>query len=163
MSVSGKDVVVNLGTDASSAISSTALQVVDALNGDTAASALLTAATYRGNAGAGLVAAAVATKLTDNLKAPATSLARSVPDEGAAHRQAARRVEDRCVPLLPGARPRMGDPADLPGDRRTAAAQLRPSTRTRKLVDDLDIFILPTSNPDGGHYSDVRLQHAAQT
>ena len=25
--------------------------------------------------------------------------------------------------------------------------------RTRELVDDLDIFILPSSNPDGSHYS----------
>ena len=25
--------------------------------------------------------------------------------------------------------------------------------RTRKLVDNLDIFILPSSNPDGAHYS----------
>ena len=25
--------------------------------------------------------------------------------------------------------------------------------RTRKLVDGLDIFILPSSNPDGAHYS----------
>ncbi|MEU0479018.1 hypothetical protein ABZ260_07520, partial [Streptosporangium sp. NPDC006013] len=47
VSVSGKDVVVNLGTNESSAISSTAKAVVDALNGNTAASALLTAATYR--------------------------------------------------------------------------------------------------------------------
>ena len=26
-------------------------------------------------------------------------------------------------------------------------------TQTRKLVDNLDIFILPSSNPDGAHYS----------
>ncbi|MER6178079.1 hypothetical protein ABT130_43185, partial [Streptosporangium sp. NPDC001681] len=51
VSVSGKDVVVNLGTGASGAVNSTAAQVVTALNGNAAASALLTAATYRGNAG----------------------------------------------------------------------------------------------------------------
>ena len=46
--------------------------MVDALSADASASALLTASTYRGNAGAGVVAAATATKLSDNLKAPAT-------------------------------------------------------------------------------------------
>ena len=53
--------------------------MVDALSADASASALLTASTYRGNAGAGVVAAATATKLTDNLKAPATISRAAVP------------------------------------------------------------------------------------
>ena len=55
-----KDIVVNLATDATGALSSTAAQVVAALNADPAASALVTASTYAGNAGAGIVPATVA-------------------------------------------------------------------------------------------------------
>ena len=40
-------------------------------------------------------------------------------------RQAARRLEGRRVPLLPAARPRVGDAAHLPRDRRAAGPQLR--------------------------------------
>src|SRR4029079_14421620 len=55
-----KDIVVNLATDANGALSSTSKQVVDALNADPAASALVTASTYQANAGRGIVPATVA-------------------------------------------------------------------------------------------------------
>ncbi|MEV4379266.1 M14 family metallopeptidase [Streptosporangium sp. NPDC049644] len=153
VSVSGKDVVVNLGTDGSGAINSTAVQVVTALNGDAAASALLTAATYRGNAGAGLVAAAAATKLTDNLKAPAT-VSRD-PFQMKALRIGKKRDGSKTGVFLycqEHAREWVTPLVCL----ETAERLLRNYARdaeTKKLVDDLDIFILPTSNPDGGHYS----------
>ena len=56
--VNGKLVEAFLGTDATGAPNSTAKQVVDAINAKPAAAALVTATTYRGNAGAGIVAAA---------------------------------------------------------------------------------------------------------
>ena len=46
-----------------------------------------------------------------------------------ADRQAARRLGRRRLPVLPAARPRVGDAADVPGDRRAAAAQLRDGQR----------------------------------
>ena len=55
-----KDIVVNLATDAAGALSTTAAQLVAALNADAAAGALVTASTYAGNAGAGIVPATVA-------------------------------------------------------------------------------------------------------
>src|SRR3954447_19299044 len=55
-----KDIVVNLATDANGALSSTSKQVVDALNADPAASALVAASTYQANAGTGIVPATVA-------------------------------------------------------------------------------------------------------
>ncbi|WP_395111021.1 hypothetical protein [Actinomadura sp. SCN-SB] len=45
--------MVGLATDASGEITSTAAQVVSALNGRSAAARLLTASTYRGNTGSG--------------------------------------------------------------------------------------------------------------
>src|SRR3954453_10566958 len=47
-----KMIRVNLATDANGAITSTAKQVVDAINANAQAAALVTASTYRGNAGA---------------------------------------------------------------------------------------------------------------
>ena len=55
-----KDIVVNLATDATGALTTTAAQLVAALNADPAASALVTASTYAGNAGTGIVPATVA-------------------------------------------------------------------------------------------------------
>ena len=44
----------------------------------------------------------------------------------------ARRLEGRRLPVLPAARPRVGDAADVPGDRRAAAAQLRDRPADRR-------------------------------
>ena len=49
--------MVNLATDADGALTSTAAQVIAAINADPAASALVTAYPYGGNAGAGIVPA----------------------------------------------------------------------------------------------------------
>jgi len=54
--VTDKAIVVNLATNAGSAITSTAAQVIAAVNTDAAASALLTAANTTGSSGAGVVA-----------------------------------------------------------------------------------------------------------
>src|SRR5829696_7646139 len=53
--VTGNDIVVSLGTNALGALSSTAAQVVSAVNADPLARQLVVALTYRGNAGAGIV------------------------------------------------------------------------------------------------------------
>ena len=57
ITVPTKDIVVNLATDAAGAVTTTAAQLVAALNADAAAGALVTASTYAGNAGAGVVTA----------------------------------------------------------------------------------------------------------
>src|SRR5215211_3217925 len=53
--VTGKDILVNLATDATGAPASTAAQVVEAINSNPDASALVVALTYRGDAGTGIV------------------------------------------------------------------------------------------------------------
>ncbi|MBC6460698.1 M14 family zinc carboxypeptidase [Actinomadura sp. HBU206391] len=163
--VSGKAVVVKLATDASGAVTSTAAQVVSALNGDAGAAALLTANTYRGNAGAGVVAAAPATALTDNLRAPGTV-------SRAPFTMQALRIGKKRDGSKPGvflycqehAREWVTPLTCV----ETAERLLRNYSRdaaTRKLVDGLDIFVLPSVNPDGGHYSmyDFNMQRRNMT
>src|SRR3954463_15066681 len=68
VAVNGNAISVTLATDASGAVTSTAKQVVDAINAS--ASALVTATTFRNTGGTGVVAPAASTQLTDYLKAP---------------------------------------------------------------------------------------------
>ncbi|GAB3134413.1 M14 family metallopeptidase [Microbispora hainanensis] len=153
VAVNGKDVVVSLATDASGAVTSTASEVVAALNGDSAASALLTAALYRTSPGTGVVAAAPATKLTDNLKAPAT-VSRQ-PFQMKALRIGKSRDGSKTGVFLycqEHAREWVTPLTCV----ETAERLLRNyalDADTKKLVNNLDIFIVPTINPDGAHYS----------
>ncbi|MEU5720750.1 M14 family zinc carboxypeptidase [Micromonospora sp. NPDC047738] len=163
--VSGRAVTVNLATNGSGAISSTAAQVVAAVNGNADAAKLLTASTYRGNVGAGVVAAAAVTRLTDNLKAPA-SVSRD-PFQMKALRIGKQRDGSKVGVFLycqEHAREWVTPLVCV----ETAERLLRNYAKdpnTRKLVDDLDIFILPTVNPDGSHYSmyDYNMQRRNMT
>src|SRR3954467_2378454 len=69
VAVTGNDIVVNLATTGT-ALSSTAAQVVAAINADPAASALVNAYTYANNAGAGIVPVRAKVSLSDFLAAP---------------------------------------------------------------------------------------------
>src|SRR5262249_7142545 len=74
VSVAGKAIAVKPATDATGAITSTAAQVVTAINASQAASDLVFAERYTGsstNAGAGIVSAGAVTQASDFLKAPA--------------------------------------------------------------------------------------------
>lgn len=64
VSVSGNDITVNVATNGSSAATSTASQVVAALNAHAGASALIIAALAAGNDGTGVVAAQTITALS---------------------------------------------------------------------------------------------------
>lgn len=153
VAVNGSAVVVTLGTDSAGAASSTAAQVVAALNASAPASALLTASTYRGDAGAGVVAAAAATALTDNLKAPAT-VSRD-PFQMKALRIGKTRDGSKPGVFLycqEHAREWVTPLVCV----ETAERLLRnyaTDPATKKLVNNLDIFIVPVVNPDGAHYS----------
>lgn len=57
VSVAGNDITVTLATDADSAVSSTAADIVTAVNGETEAAALVTAAAVEGSDGTGLARA----------------------------------------------------------------------------------------------------------
>jgi len=150
-SVVGNDITVSLATNDSAAVVSTAAEVVAALN--VAAGSLIRAYTYRGNAGAGVVAPAARTMLTDGLDAPA-----SVSREP--HPVYAIRIgkfRDGSKPgVLAYAHEHAREWVPPLVTIETAERLLRNYATdgpTKQLLNNLDIWIAPSINPDGGHYS----------
>ncbi|GAA1936690.1 M14 family zinc carboxypeptidase [Nocardioides hwasunensis] len=146
-------VTVTSATDATGAATSTAAQVVAAINGDSAASAVMSAYTYRGNAGAGVVPATAATTLTDGLNAPST-IARGPSKVYALKIGKVRDGSKPGVFFYAQEHAREWVPPLVTIE--TAERLLRNYSShagTRDLVDNLEIWILPSVNPDGGHYS----------
>ncbi|MEV6816429.1 M14 family metallopeptidase [Micromonospora sp. NPDC051296] len=151
--VLGTDVMVSLATNASGAVTSTAAEVVAALNASPEAGALLQAYTYRGNAGTGVVATAGKTMLTDGLLAPA-SVSRD-PHSVYAIRIGKHRDGSK-LGVLAYAQEHAREWVPPLVTVETAERLLRnyeSDANTRELVDNLDIWIAPSINPDGGHYS----------
>jgi hypothetical protein len=149
--MTGNDLQVRLGTDAAGAPSSTAAQVVDAVNANAAASALLVALTYRGNAGAGVVQPRAKVNLSDFLD-PAVPHG---PFEYSVMRIGKKRDGSKVGVFL-YCEQHAREWATPLTCLETAEQLLRNyaiDKRTRSLVDNLDIFILPVSNPDGSHYA----------
>jgi hypothetical protein len=130
----------------------TAAQVVSAINADPAASALVTAHTYAGNAGTGAVTPAVTT-LDDFLNAPET-----IP-RGQFQPQVIRIGGERDgskVGVFLYCQQHAREWATPLTCVETAERLLRNyaiDPGTQELVDNLDIFILPSVNPDGSLYS----------
>ncbi|WP_077247872.1 M14 family metallopeptidase [Bacillus sp. FJAT-27225] len=160
--VDGKKITVELATNASGAAVSTARQVVDALNKQ--ASSLVTATTYRGNAGTGAVTP-VSAKLSDNLKAP-DNISRE-PQTVKAIRIGKHR--DGSKPGVLGyAQEHAREWVTPLVTIETAERLLRNYAHdgeTKQLVNNLDIFLVPSVNPDGGHYSfyDFNMQRRNMT
>jgi hypothetical protein len=160
---SGNDVVVLLGTDSTGALSSTGQQVVEAINASTA-NQILAANVYTrmttnppGVPGTGIVQPRARVALSD-------FLARA--DGGNAHVQRGpfeysvmRIGDDRDgsdVGVFLFCQQHAREWATPLTCLETAEQLLRNyaiDPATKELVDNLDIFILPTSNPDGTHYS----------
>ncbi|MEH7332348.1 M14 family metallopeptidase [Neobacillus drentensis] len=162
VTIDGKKILVDLATDSSAKVTSTAKQVVDALNSD--AKELVSATTYRGIAGAETVSPATAT-LTDGLKAPA-SVSRD-PFTVKAIRIGKHR--DGSKPGVLGyAQEHAREWVTPLVTIETAERLLRNyayNGETKKLVDNLDIFLVPTVNPDGANYSfyDYNMQRKNMT
>ena len=148
----GTTIAVSLATDGAGALASTAAEVVDAINASPAASALVWAATYRGNAGSG-IAEVGSEQLSDFLSAPG-SVSREPFTTRAIrigeHRDGSEtgvlaysqeHAREWVTPLVA-----IEAAERLLRNAKTDAA-------TKGLLRDLDIFIIPSVNPDGGHYS----------
>jgi Zinc carboxypeptidase/Chitobiase/beta-hexosaminidase C-terminal domain len=153
--VTGKDIVVNLATDATGALASTAAQVVSAINGSPAASMLVVALTYRGNAGAGIVQPRVKVNLSDFLTTATNAHVPRGPFQYSVMRIGTERDGSKVGVFL-YCQQHAREWATPLTCLETAEELLRNyaiDEETRKLVDNLDIFILPSSNPDGAHYS----------
>ncbi len=151
VTVAGKAIRVNLATDAAGAVTSTAAQVVAALNAT--AGSLVRAYTYRGSAGTGVVAPAPRTSLSDGLSAPA-SVSRD-PQPVYAIRIGKQR--DGSKPgVLAYAQEHAREWVPPLVAVETAERLLRNYAhdgQTKQLLNNLDIWIAPSVNPDGGHYS----------
>lgn len=155
-------ITVNLSTNASGAINSRAIDVVNILNSEFGD--IITATTYRGNSGNGTVVTQSA-QLSDYLNAP-EHISREAFDVKAIrigkHRDGSKlgvlgysqeHAREWVTPLV---------------TIETAERLLRNYAHdgeTRKLVDNLDIFLIPSVNPDGSHYSfyDYNMQRKNMT
>ncbi|PSL04759.1 chitobiase/beta-hexosaminidase-like protein [Haloactinopolyspora alba] len=152
VTVDGDTVTVSLGTDGDGNPASTAAEVVEAINTTPEASALMTASTYRGDDGDG-VAVADRRHLSDSLDAP-DSISRE-PFTVRAIRIGSDRDGSKTGVLAYSqehAREWV-TPLVAVETAERLLRNYRQDAATRKLVDGLDIFIIPSVNPDGGHYS----------
>ncbi len=152
VAVMGNEIQVSLATSAG-ALSSTAAQVVAAIDAHAGAAALVKALTYRGNAGVGIVQARPKVNLSDFLEAPAH--VERGQFEYSVMRIGERRDGKRTGVFL-YCQQHAREWATPLTCLETAEQILRNyaiDKQVRKLVDSLEIFILPSSNPDGSHYS----------
>ena len=161
VSVSGNDIVVSLATDAAGALSSTAAQVVAAINAHPAASPLVVATSsrarpIRGNRpGTGIVQPRAKVNLSDFLTTATNAHVQRGPFEYSVMRIGKQRDGSKVGVFL-YCQQHAREWATPLTCLETAEQLLRNyaiDKQTRKLVDNLDIFILPSSNPDGAHYS----------
>jgi hypothetical protein len=155
VTVSGNDIVVSLATDATGALVSTAAQVVAAINASSAANALAVAQTFRGNVGAGIVQPRAKVNLSDFLTTGTNAHVQRGPFQYSVLRIGKRR-DGSNVGVFLYCQQHAREWATPLTCLETAEQLLRNyaiDPNTRQLVDNLDIFILPSSNPDGGHYS----------
>ncbi|WP_353828794.1 M14 family metallopeptidase [Agromyces sp. SYSU T0242] len=153
VSVTGDAILVSLATNASGVLTSTAVQVVAAINASSAASLLVEASTYRGNAGGGFVVAAGPESLADGLGAPETTPRE--PFQVKALRIGKHRDGSKTGVLTYSQEHAREWQTPLVNIE-TAYRMLQnyqTDAATRRLVDNLDIFIVPTVNPDGALYS----------
>ena len=151
--VTGNLIEVILGTDGTGALNSTAKQVVDAINASPAASALVKATTFRGNHGPGITQPRARTNLSDFLNAPA-SVARG-PFQQHLYRIGAHRDGSKVGVFLFCQQHAREWTTSLTCQE--TAHQLvenyATDPQTKQLLDNVEVFISPNSNPDGGHYS----------
>ncbi len=153
VSVTGSRITVTLATDSTGALMSTAAQVRDAINNDPAASALVTAYTWAGNVGDGAVQPRALVNLSDFLRAP-PSVPRG-PFQEQMIRIGKHRDGSKVGVFIFGQQHAREWTTSLvcieTAERLLRNYAIDPTTRS--MVDDLDIFVLPSSNPDGSLYS----------
>ena len=151
VSVMGTHIRVSLATDASGALVSTAADVVAALNAG--ASSVIRSYTYRGEAGDGLAAPAATTQLTDFLDAPP----HVSQDPFQVQALVLGRTRDGSKPgVLAYAQEHAREWVPPLVAVETAERLLRNAAhdgRIARLLRNLEIWVIPSINPDGGHYS----------
>src|ERR687896_2467501 len=160
--VTGNDIVVDLATDGSGALTSTGAQVVAAINASPDASRLVVANPFTRVTpnqgivpGTGIVQARARVNLSDFLTTATNGHVQRGPFEYSAMRIGKRRDGSKVGVFL-YCQQHAREWATPLTCLETAEQLLRNyaiDPATREFVDNLDIFILPSSNPDGSHYS----------
>jgi len=163
VTVKGNEITVALGTDDAGEPNSTANDVINAINDQ--AGDLVTATNYRDSSGDGVVEAETGITLTDGLNAP---------DEISREPRTVKAI--RIGKERDGSKPGvLGYSQEHAREWVTPLVSVETAERllrnyyidedTRELVDNLDIFILPTVNPDGGIFSfyDYNMQRKNMT
>jgi hypothetical protein len=170
VSVAGKEIMVSLATNASSVATSTAADVVAAINASPAASALVKALTYQNSTGTGVVPATQKLSLSDFL-----AVSTSIPGSGIPHDNSHVQRGPFQQKVMRIGKTRDGSKVGIylfcqqhAREWVTPITCLETAERllrnygtdpiTTDLVDNLDIFILPSANPDGAHYSFYNFQ-----
>jgi zinc carboxypeptidase/chitobiase/beta-hexosaminidase-like protein len=149
----GDDLSVSLATNDTGALASTAAQVVGAINAHAGANAKLVALTYRGNAGLGIVQARPKVNLSDFLNAPA-HVQRGQFEISALRIGKRRDGKNTGVFLYCQQHAReWATPLTCLETAEQLLQNYALDPNIKRLVDNLEIFILPSSNPDGSHYS----------
>jgi hypothetical protein len=163
VTVTGNDIVVSLGTNAAGALSSTGAQVVDAINAHVGASQLVVADQFTrvNNAnppivpGTGIVQPRARVLLSDFLTTGTNAHVQRGPFEYKVMRIGKRRDGSRVGVFL-YCQQHAREWATPLTCLETAEQLLRnyaTDPHTQDLVNNLEIFILPSSNPDGAHFS----------
>ncbi len=151
----GDDVTVFTSTNAAGAATGTAIAVVNAINASPASNAVIRAFPYRGNAGLGLAETDRGrAQLSDFLAAPEDKISRE-PQTVKAIRIGATRDGSKTGVFAYSqehAREWVTPVVALEAAERLLRNYGTDADTTR-YVDELDIFIIPTVNPDGTNYS----------
>ena len=164
--MSGKDILVTLGTTAAGNLSSTAAQVITAINANPAAGALVKALSYRGNAGAGVVQPRAKVNLSDFLSQKRTDNVGGIagappgdPTRGPFSTRVLRIGKNRNG-TKPGVLIQAEDHARewVPGMITWEVAErlvrnYPQDPETKYIVENTDVFLIPVNNPDGANYS----------
>jgi Zinc carboxypeptidase/Chitobiase/beta-hexosaminidase C-terminal domain len=153
VALNGNKVNINPATDAAGAITSTAAQVVAALNANTQIANVVTASLWRTNAGAGVVQAGPSSPLNDLLRAPA-SFPRGPQDQWMLRIGKVR--DGSKVGVFLYCQEHGNEIATSGVCLETAERLVRnygTDAETTALVDGLDIFIVPQINGDGATHS----------
>lgn len=153
VAVTGSAITVSAATDAGGAITSTAADVIAAVLASPQAAALVDAYPYRAETGTGIVSATPVVRLSDNLNAPAW-VSR---DPHPVYAIKIGKTRDGSKPgVLAYAQEHAREWVPPLVTIEAAERLLRnyaTHAPTRDLVDNLEIWIAPSINPDGGHYS----------
>ncbi|PLR91662.1 M14 family zinc carboxypeptidase [Bacillus sp. T33-2] len=147
ISVNGKDITVHIADD------TTAKELVDVINADSVANKLVKANLYRATNGTGVVDERPKTQLDDFLGAP-EEISRD-PFPMRALRIGKNRDGSKPGVLIVAqdhAREWVTPLVALESAERLLA-NYQKDAKTRQIVDNVDILIIPSNNPDGAHYS----------